>query len=371
MNINVTSKILLKPTQEQAQLLLETVRAFAKACNHISDIAFNERCLNQSILHKLTYLVVRADTGLSAQVTCSAIRHVIGNYRTILANQGEWIKPNYKHTVYTLLWNRDYSLKPNAFSVWTLAGRIKLPYASQGMSQYFDGTWQFGAAKVVSKHGKWFLHIGMSKDFPQLAEADVANVVGVDLGINFLATTYDSKGKTKFYNGKHIKHKRARYKQLRKELQQRQTPSARRRLKAIGSRENRWMQCINHTVSKALVESQPAKTLFVIEDLTGIRSATERVRRKDRYVQVSWAFYDLRQKIEYKALMRHSKTVAVEPKHTSQTCPKCGHTAKANRSKCKHIFICKNCCYQSNDDRVAAMNLHRKGIEYLSAVTAE
>jgi len=369
--MTVTAKVQAYPTAEQSQLLTEAAKAYSTACNYVADVVFVTHNLNQAKLQKETYSTIRSQYGLPSQMACNVVRQVIGNYKTIRTNQGEWIKPNYKHTVYTLLWNRDYSLKPNAFSVWTLAGRIKLPYASQGMSQYFDGTWQFGAAKVVSKHGKWFLHIGMSKDFPQLAEADVANVVGVDLGINFLATTYDSKGKTKFYNGKHIKHKRARYKQLRKELQQRQTPSARRRLKAIGSRENRWMQCINHTVSKALVESQPAKTLFVIEDLTGIRSATERVRRKDRYVQVSWAFYDLRQKIEYKALMRHSKTVAVEPKHTSQTCPKCGHTAKANRSKCKHIFICKNCCYQSNDDRVAAMNLHRKGIEYLSAVTAE
>ena len=34
----------------------------------------------------------------------------------------------------------------------------------------------------------------------------------------------------------------------------RHTPSSRRRLKAIGQRENRWMQDINHQVSKALIE---------------------------------------------------------------------------------------------------------------------
>ncbi|HEG0992745.1 TPA: transposase, partial [Campylobacter jejuni] len=54
----------------------------------------------------------------------------------------------------------------------------------------------------------------------------------------------------------------------------------------------------------------------------------------------------------------------------SQTCPKCGHVEKANRNKKLHLFKCKNCQYESNDDRVGAMNLHRKGIEHIGVVTA-
>ena len=98
-----------------------------------------------------------------------------------------------------------------------------------------------------------------------------------------------------------MKQKRANDSKLRKELPMRHTPSSRRRIKAIGHRENRWMQDINHQVSKALVESNPKHTLFVVEDLSGIRNATERVKTKDRYVSVSWSFYDLEQKLIYKA----------------------------------------------------------------------
>ena len=68
-------------------------------------------------------------------------------------------------------------------------------------------------------------------------------------GINFVVATYDSKHKSGFVSGKAIKQKRANYSRLRKELQMRHTPSSRRRLKAIGQRENRWMQDINHQVS--------------------------------------------------------------------------------------------------------------------------
>jgi hypothetical protein len=37
----------------------------------------------------------------------------------------------------------------------------------------------------------------------------------------------------------------------------------------------------------------------------------------------------------------------------------------------KHIFCCKTCRYTSNDDRIGAMNLQRKGIEYIVEVTKE
>ena len=91
----------------------------------------------------------------------------------------------------------------------------------------------------------------------------------------------------------------------------------------------------------------------------------KRVRTKDRYVSVSCSFYDLEQKLIYKAKQNQSTVLKVDPAYTSQCCPKCGHTEKANRNKKKHLFTCKNCGYQSNDDRIGAMNLYRMGINYL------
>ena len=122
-----------------------------------------------------------------------------------------------------------------------------------------------------------------------------------------------SSCKTSFYSGAVVKQKRAHYKELRIQLQKRQTSSARRRIRAIGQRENRWMNDVNHCISKALVCDNPKGTLFVLEDLTGIRGATERVRTKDRYTQVSWAYYDLEQKIMYKAVRCGSALLKVDP----------------------------------------------------------
>jgi transposase len=111
--------------------------------------------------------------------------------------------------------------------------------------------------------------------------------------------------------------------------------------------------------------------------LSGVRNATERVRTKNRYVSVSWSFYDLEQKLIYKAKQNQSTVIKVDPRYTSQCCPVCGHIEKANRNKKIHLFTCKNCGYTSNDDRIGAMNLYRMGIGYLEeaqvpdTVTAE
>lgn len=364
--ITVTAKIQIVATPDNKVLLDRTMSVYSDACNYVSDYVFQTHNLKQFSLNKVLYSTLREKFGLKSQMAQSVFKTVIARYKTILENQNEWIKPSFKKPQYDLVWNRDYSLTQNCFSVNTLNGRVKLPYFTKGMSKYFNhDTYKFGTAKLVNKHGKYFLHIPVTYDIEDNNISDICNVVGIDRGINFVVATYDSKHKSRFVSGKAIKQKRAHYSKLRKELQMRQTPSARRRLLAIGQRENRWMQDINHQVSKALVESNPKHTLFVLEDLSGVRNATERVRTKDRYVSVSWSFYDLEQKLIYKAKQKQSTVIKVDPRYTSQCCPMCGHIEKANRNKKIHLFTCKNCGYKSNDDRIGAMNLYRMGINYL------
>ena len=365
--MTITAKIQISATVDDKVLLDETMSVYADACNYVSDYVFRTHDLKQFSLNKVLYSELRERFGLKSQMAQSVFKTVIARYKTILENESKWIKPSFKKPQYDLVWNRDYSLTQNRFSVNTLNGRVKLPYFSEGMSKYFDHTvYKFGTAKLVNKHGKYFLHIPVTYDVKESNISDIRNVVGIDRGINFVVATYDSKHKSGFVSGKAIKQKRANYSKLRKELQMRQTPSARRRIKAIGQRENRWMQDVNHCVSKALVKSNPKHTLFVLEDLSGVRNATERVKTKDRYVSVSWSFYDLEQKLIYKAKQNQSSVIKVDPRYTSQCCPVCGHTEKSNRNKKIHLFTCRNCGYRSNDDRIGAMNLYRMGINYLA-----
>lgn len=376
--LTITAKVQIIVTYADKTLLEETMSAYCDACNYVSDYVFKTHNLSQAQLNKVLYYDLREKYSLKAQMAQSVLKTVIARYKTILEAENKWIKPSFKKLQYDLVWNRDYSLTGGYFSVNTLSGRIKLAYHPEGMDKYFDPTiYKFGTAKLVNKHGKYYLHIPVTYDVEEFDASKVTNVVGIDRGINFVVATYDSKQKSGFVNGRTIKQKRANYSKLRKELQMRRTPSSRRRIKAIGQRENRWMQDVNHCISKALVDNNPKHTLFVLEDLSGVRNATERVRTKDRYVSVSWSFYDLEQKLIYKAKQNQSTVIKVDPRYTSQCCPMCGHIERSNRDKRLHLFCCKNCGYKSNDDRIGAMNLHRMGINYLedsqvpSAVTTE
>ena len=374
MQMTVTAKIQLVVSAENCELLDSTANAYRNACNFVSEYIFRTHNLKQFSLNKELYYEIREKFGLGSQMTQSVLKTVISRYKTIRTNQHEWIQPKFKIPQFDLVWNRDYSLSHNYFSVNTLTGRLKLSYYAKGMEKYFDKeTYRFGTATLVFRHKRYFLHIPVTFEVDECCDSDICNVVGIDRGINFVVATYDSKYQSGFVSGKVIKQKRGHYKNLRKQLQQVGTPSSRRKLKAIGQRENRWMQDVNHCVSKALVESNPKHTLFVLEDLSGVRSATEKIRVKDRYVSVSWSFYDLEQKLIYKAMQHQDKVIKVNPSYTSQCCPVCGHTEKANRNKKIHLFCCQNCGYKSNDDRIGAMNLYRMGIDYLvpDTVTAE
>lgn len=393
----VTAKIQLLPYKEAQKSLLASMEQYRLACNFISENITENHSLSAQNIQKALYEEIREKFGLTAQMTCSAIRTVIAKYKTIkttLKNKTVsenskklkknkksketelWdFKPEFKVPQCDLLWNRDYSfIKGNdgIFSISTTSGRIKVPFQNDGMEHYFDKSrYTFGTAHLTQKEGKFYLLVSVKEQVEECKPEEVKQVVGIDRGIRFIAVSHDKNNRSRFFSGAQIKQRRVKFKYLRRELQKKGTSSARRRIKAMGQRENRWMSDVNHCVTKALVEQYQAKTLFVLEDLTGIRGATERVRRKDRYVQVSWSYYDFEQKLKYKAMRKSSLVINVCPKYTSQRCPVCGHVQNSNRNHKLHCFCCKKCGYRSNDDRIGAMNLCLMGQEWLKTTETE
>lgn len=207
--ITITAKIQIVATETDKVLLDETMSVYRNACNYVSDYVFHTHDLKQFSLNKVLYSTLREKFGLKSQMAQSVLKTVIARYKTILENQNEWIKPSFKKPQYDLVWNRDYSLTQNRFSINTLNGRVKLSYFADGMSKYFDHTiYKFSTAKLVNKHGKYYLHIPVTYDVEESNISDICNVVGIDRGINFVVATYDSKHKSGFVSGKAIKQNR-------------------------------------------------------------------------------------------------------------------------------------------------------------------
>ena len=377
--------------------MVESQEAFRQGCNFVSDYIFNNDFpLNATVLNKVIYNDLRERFGLKSQMAQSCIRTVVARYKTVQTqlrkqrvwdgykkdNHGKDVK-NYINKDLTFLWkpivfnrpqldlvrNRDYSYtKDNKMSLNTIHGRVVVKPIYDGFKQYFDGSWTLGTAKILKSGKHWFMHIAVTKTIDDIT-VKPKNVVGIDRGLRQIMTTYDQKGNAVFYSGKQISHKRRNYSRLRKELQSKNTKSAKRRLKQIGERESRWMNDVNHCLSKTLVKQYGEHTLFVLEDLTNVTFNTVHNRKKEnRYEHHSWSFYDLEQKLVYKALSNNSQVITVSAHYTSQRCPKCGYIDKDNRDKTKHEFCCKQCLYTSNDDRTAAMNIQFLGTLYNSGI---
>ena len=377
--------------------MVESQESFRQGCNFVSDYIFNNGFpLNATALNKVVYNDLRKRFGLKSQMAQSCIRTVVARYKTVQTqlrkqrvwdgykkdNHGKDVK-NYINKDLMFLWkpivfnrpqldlvrNRDYSYtKDNKMSLNTIHGRVIVKPIYDGFKQYFDGSWTLGTAKILKSGKHWFMHIAVTKTIDDITMKP-KNVVGIDRGLRQIMTTYDQKGNTVFYSGKQISHKRRNYSRLRKELQSKNTKSAKRRLKQIGERESRWMNDVNHCLSKTLVNHYAEHTLFVLEDLTNVTFDTVHNRKKEnRYEHHSWSFYDLEQKLVYKALSNNSQVITVSAHYTSQRCPKCGYIDKDNRDKTKHEFCCKQCSYTSNDDRTAAMNIQFLGTLYNSGI---
>jgi IS605 OrfB family transposase len=391
MQQGLTLKLKIKPTEPEAQQFRMLQQAYTDACNVVSNYYFEQRfAVSRRQLHNALYRHLRNDFGLKSQLAESVLITVLARYKTVqtlMARKPWHFKDRYTgkwHRLYKdrgwlrqpirfnrlqvdLVYGRDWRfLKNGKISINTLTKPIKVNGVLNYFDRYMHQGWKLGTAKLLQAGHKWYLHIGVTKEVSELDPAAARHVVGLDRGTRFLVTRYDEHGKTGFVSGRTVMRRRRHFKQLRAHLQAKQTPSARRRLKRIGRRENRWMADVNHRITKALVDQYGSGTVFAVEDLTDVRFATEQTAKDHRYEQVSWAFFDFEQKLAYKAALTGSTVVKVSARYTSQRCPKCGSIEKTNRKHSTHSYHCATCGYQSNDDRIGAMNIQQLGTLWIS-----
>ena len=391
-NLTKTIKLRIHVTPEHETLFRQMTEQYSQACNFVSQYVFdNQFNMTYQSLNRELYSDLRDMFDLKSQLAQSSIKTVIAKYKTV--KQQLFQKPyrykdedgNWQHITKTFEWlwkpvlfsspqadlvrNRDYSFVDDGqiLSINTLGKRTKCAFEGEHFAEYLDSSYSLGTAKLVELKGLWYLHIPVTKVVEDFQKDNVRHVVGIDRGLRFLTVSYDEQGKTEFVSGKKITTKRHKFQEVRRQLQSKGTKSAKRRLKAISGRENRWMSDVNHQISKTLVQKYGENTLFVLEDLTGVSFDDSNLSRtaKQNYDLRSWSFYQLEQFLTYNAHENRSEVMKVSARYTSQRCPKCGTIRKANRYHHKHLYSCQ-CGYKSNDDRIGAMNIQLLGTMWIS-----
>jgi putative transposase len=185
-------------------------------------------------------------------------------------------------------------------------------------------------AELVHKDGQWWLHVVVTVKAPQVELTD--QVIGIDLGINRPAVTSNNQ----FLEQRRWKAVEGRYFKLSSALQKKGTKSAKRHLRKAKRRRARFQRDCDHVLSKQIVAAAEPGDTIVLENLKDIRKRTNHGKKtvkqqQTRHRMHSWPFASLKTKIEYKAEERGCTVVTVDPRHTSQKCSCCGHTARNNR----------------------------------------
>ena len=232
------------------------------ACNYISDQAWEHKVFRQFPLYKLTYYPLREQFELNVQVVVRCISKVADAYKL-----GNSTKRTFRLLGAITFDNRilSYRMETSEVSIWTIAGRMRLPFVcGERQRELLQG--QLGESDLVYMDGQFYLFA--TCDIEEAITADVDDVVGVDLGIVNLASDSDSEN----FSGEVVEQKRRIFSHRRRNLQRKQTKSAKRKLKKISSKQARFQKHTNHIISKRIVQkAQDTGRAIALEELGGIR----------------------------------------------------------------------------------------------------
>jgi putative transposase len=353
----------LKASQSQAAKLDATMEAFGQALNWVNQNT-PEKIVNAVKLQSLCYYEIRARFGLSSNLAQQVCRRVAGA-RKVARQRNRPVKEFKRRFVTYDARIFSFREKDWTVSLTTVEGRERFELAignyQRGMlagsnPKKTSGPLTRTATLVQRKDGSYYIQICVEKKPPKQQDTD--KVIGVDFGRTDIAHTSEGDN----WNGQQLNRVRDHYSRLRAALQRKAskgTRSSRRRcrelLQRLSGKERRFQAWVNHRISKAIVSRAKAtNSAIALEDLTGIRERVNQQPRSkaERRRTNSWAFYQLRQFLEYKARVAGVSLILVPPAYTSQTCHRCLHIhpdpAQSYRSGKK--FKCGHCGWEGDAD---------------------
>jgi putative transposase len=348
----------IDPSAAQAANLAETSRQFTAVFNAVCAVGWEQQITNGVKLHHATYYPLKADypnlvSDLLVQARVKATEAVKGALalqkagRKVSKPRSDACPPRYNVHTYKVDW------ESRTVRMSMIGGRQTIRFGVPDYNEDYVG-YPTDSADLLFRHGRWWLHVVVTIPTPDVAPTD--QVVGVDLGLVRPAVTSNNR----FLGKRAWKAVEGRLFHLKRALQKKGSRSAKRHLKRVRHKQARFRRNNDHILSKQIIGSVEPGGTIVLENLTAIRKRTRMRKRTETSRRVhSWSFAQLKEFIAYKAEERGCTVVAVDPRHTSQACSCCGHTARNNR-RSRGRFVCRKCGYELHADLNAARNIAAK-----------
>ena len=353
-----TIRIRLTPSLAHAAMLAETSRQFTHAFNQAVRIGWDARVSNATKLHYLAYYPVKMDhptlvSDLINQARVKAAEALRSAFalqehaRKVSMPKSDACPPRYNVHTYRVDWESQ------TVRMSTTGGRQTIRFAVPDYCAHYAG-YLVDTADLINRNGVWWLHVVVTVPAPDVEPTD--DIVGVDLGIAQPAVTSTNR----FLGKPAWKAIEGRLFYLTRQLQRKGTKSATRHLRKVRGKQARFRRDCDHVLSKQIVESASPGATIVLENLTDIRKRSKiRTQTKTSRRVHSWSFAQIKSFVAYKAEGRGCTVAGVDPRHTSQACSCCGHTARNNR-RSRGRFVCRVCGFELHADLNAARNIAAK-----------
>lgn len=361
---------ILPLTNIKRKALSQTYNSYFELVNKTLEVKRENPKLTQTQLHHLTYKSFREQYELPAQLVISA-RIYAWNVR----------KQNVSHKKVSVRFDkRLFSFKKTkrnnpVLSVRCNNSRIGIPIAQDGayerFNQHLNDAWNVCSIIMTNK---FRFYAVLNKEFPE--PKLMPNVLGIDINSGRTALSiYNPRTKRwlkQLYFGKDIFLRQVRYEERRGVLQEYRdtiTPGkAGKKLKVLSGRQRNYVKTrIWQLVSEIIKSAKEYKATIAIEDIKYLRVSKNKWRKKSRKKVNKIPYGLFRFALEHKAAIEGIPIIAINPKYTSQTCPRCEYRSRANW---KHytLFRCRKCGFEANRDRVASQNICLRADNFLTPV---
>lgn len=335
---------------------------FTQAFNLVCVVGWNQNEKNGVRLHHLTYREAKAafpglvsDLAIQARVKATeALKSAFARRkagRKTRCPQSVLCPARYNIHTYKLNWNDSF------VRLSTASGKMNVSFKLPRYAAKYAGC-AVDTADLIFRNGCFWLHVVVT--VPDVEFVANGQAVGVDLGLNRPAVTSTAH----FLGERRWKEVDQRYFRLIRTLQSKGTKSAKRHLRKLRNKRMRFHRDCDHVLSRRIVDSCTPGTTIVVENLTEIRSRVRQRKGQQQRRLHAWSFAQLRTLLSYKAEEAGMRCVAVDPRHTSQTCSRCGYQHRSNR-RSQSLFQCRQCGYTLNADLNGARNIAQKHLASL------
>ena len=362
-------------TSDEKYVLNQTRRQFRKSVNfYLHQI--QKKCSTTRTDYKEEYQEARDLFQLNSALVQQSEAFAINQYKSFKNNDNNNWFPHFESFVDVRYDNRTITFKEEneetseiKVSLATTQSRVEATL--QGGEYCFEEfqAGKFCDARLRRQDGEWYLKVHVKREAEIQDAKESEYYIGVDLGINNLATiaVQNREGKvieTKFFDGSYVSEKKRRFNAKRREYMRKGLWS---KLRTTRGKEKRFIKDVNHKISKYIKDlcEKYENSTVVLENLDGIRNSIDYSKKQNRRLH-NWSFAQLQEFIIYKAHEAGSSYRRVPPFNTSKVCRSCFEEVSRS-SENYSTGACKACKQKVlNVDLNAAVNIIQRLWYYIT-----